>query len=77
MVITCHAGWKLVFSRTPWQNHAIAIWSVLFITILQGIQIDTDHWRHFYLMFGLIWGLAVLNPNHLATAPVEAERRQS
>ncbi|RDJ24594.1 O-antigen ligase domain-containing protein [Bosea caraganae] len=60
MAITCHAGWRLVFTRTPWQNHAIAIWSVLFITILQGVQIDTDHWRHFYLMFGLLWGLAVL-----------------
>lgn len=77
MVITCHAGWKLVFTRAPWQNHAIAMWSVLFITILQGIQIDTDHWRHFYLMFGLVWGLAVLSPNHPATAAAEAERRRS
>lgn len=76
IVITCHAGWRLVFTRAPWQNHAIAIWSVLFITILQGIQIDTDHWRHFYLMFGLIWGLAVLNPSHPATAAAEAERRR-
>jgi Ni,Fe-hydrogenase I large subunit len=31
---------------------------VLFVTILQGVQIDTDHWRHFYLMLGLVWGLA-------------------
>ncbi len=59
---TCVAGWKLVFTRSPWQNHAIAIWSVLFVTILQGIQIDTDHWRHFYLLLGLIWGLAALGP---------------
>ncbi|TCR65414.1 O-antigen ligase family protein [Bosea sp. BK604] len=62
IAITCYAGWKLVFTRSPWQNHAIALWSVLFVTILQGVQIDTDHWRHFYLMFGLIWGLAVLRP---------------
>ena len=44
--------------RTPRQTHAIALWSVLFVTILQGMQIDTDHWRHLYLMLGLIWGLA-------------------
>ncbi|SFH98549.1 hypothetical protein SAMN05216304_101246 [Bosea sp. OK403] len=64
MVATCYVGWALVFRRTPWQNHAIALWSVLFITILQGVQIDTDHWRHLYLMLGLIWGLAALpTPN--------------
>lgn len=57
---TCIAGWRAVFRRTPWQGHAIVIWSVLFVTILQGLQIDTDHWRHFYLMLGLIWGLAAL-----------------
>jgi O-antigen ligase len=60
MVATCYVGWRLVFQTAPTQNHAIAIWSVLFITILQGVQIDTDHWRHVYLMLGLIWGLAAL-----------------
>jgi hypothetical protein len=24
-----------------------------------GFVIDSDHWRHFYLLLGLIWGLAV------------------
>jgi len=57
---TCIAGWRVVFRRTPWQGHAIVLWSVLFVTILQGLQIDTDHWRHFYLLLGLIWGLAAL-----------------
>ncbi len=50
-------GIKTVFSRTPWQAFAIAVWCPLFFTILQGIQIDTDHWRHFYLLLGLMWGL--------------------
>lgn len=57
---TCWAGWWLVFRRGPLQSHAIVLWSVLFVTILQGIQIDTDHWRHFYLLLGLIWGLAAI-----------------
>jgi O-antigen ligase len=58
MAATFYVGWRLVFQRTPTQNHAIVLWSVLFVTILQGVQIDTDHWRHFYLMLGLVWGLA-------------------
>ncbi|KRE07500.1 hypothetical protein ASE63_22645 [Bosea sp. Root381] len=58
MASTAYAGWWLVFQRTPTQKHAIVLWSVLFVTILQGVQIDTDHWRHVYLMLGLVWGLA-------------------
>ena len=60
MVATCYVGWRLAFRPAPTQNHAIAVWSVLFVTILQGIQIDTDHWRHVYLMMGLVWGLAAV-----------------
>jgi len=59
MAATCYVGWWLVFQRTATQNHAIALWSVLFVLILQGVQIDTDHWRHLYLMLGLVWGLSV------------------
>lgn len=54
---TIAIGFKTVFTPTPWQPFAIAVWSVLFFIILQGVQIDTDHWRHFYLLLGLIWGL--------------------
>ncbi len=68
MAATCLVGWRLVFQRTPRQTHAIALWSVLFVTILQGMQIDTDHWRHMYLMLGLVWGLAAL-PAAPRTAP--------
>lgn len=66
MMATCYVGWRLVFRRGPTQLHAIAIWSVLFVTILQGFQIDTDHWRHLYMMMGLVWGLAALGPHNSA-----------
>ncbi len=26
-------------------------------TIIEGALIDTDHWRHFYLLMGIVWGL--------------------
>jgi hypothetical protein len=57
IILTIWVGWRTVAARNATQNHAIAIWSVLFVQIFQGFQIDTDHWRHFYLMLGLIWGL--------------------
>ncbi|MBV9633667.1 MAG: O-antigen ligase family protein [Methylobacteriaceae bacterium] len=57
-VMTVCVGWWLVFRRSPTQKHAIALWSCLFVQILQGFQIDTDHWRHLFLMLGCVWGLA-------------------
>ena len=57
IISTIGIMWRSIFTATAWQHHAIAINSVLLATILQGVQIDTDHWRHFYLLLGLSWGL--------------------
>lgn len=56
-VTTIFVGWRLVFQRSPYQNEAIAVWSCLFFQILQGLQIDTDHWRHLFLLFGALYGI--------------------
>jgi hypothetical protein len=59
--ITFQIGFKAMFIRTPWQKETIVIWSALFILMLQGLQIDTDHWRHFYMLLGMGWGLAAIS----------------
>jgi hypothetical protein len=60
IVMTCVIGWGAVFKRTPWQQRYIAIWSVTFLGLLQGVQIDTDHWRHLWMEIGLVWGIAMV-----------------
>ena len=62
VVVTMIVGWTAVFRRSATQPYAIAIWSVLFVTLLQSFQIDIDHWRHFYLMLGVIWGIRAISP---------------
>lgn len=57
IISTIVVGIRTILTRTPWQHYAIAIFCGLFTTMLQGIQIDTDHWRHFYWQLGIIWGL--------------------
>ena len=57
MISTIMIGFKTVLMRTPWQNWAIVVFCPLVATIFQGVQIDTDHWRHFYWMLGMMWGL--------------------
>ncbi len=54
---TIWVGFRSILIPSPWRRHAIAFFSPLMLIILQGIQIDTDHWRHFYLLLGMVWGL--------------------
>jgi O-Antigen ligase len=66
IAVTMLVGWSLVFRKTPWQKDAIAVWSSFFFLMLQGMQIDTDHWRHFYVQLGLTWGLMLASLRYAA-----------
>jgi len=65
---TVAIGFRTILMRTPWQNISIVVFCPLFTTILQGVQIDTDHWRHFYWMLGLMWGLFAASSTHVGEA---------
>jgi O-antigen ligase len=69
IISTLIIGFKSILIRSPLQNAAIVVYCPLVATIFQGVQIDTDHWRHFYWMLGLTWGLfaASIQP-HLLNA---------
>ena len=68
VVLTLQVGFKSIFTRTPWQSFAIVVFCPLLTTIFQGVQIDTDHWRHFYWLLGLTWGLFSANMGYVETA---------
>ena len=64
MISTIIIGFKTVLMRTPWQNWAIVVFCPLVATMFQGVQIDTDHWRHFFWMLGMMWGLFAASMQH-------------
>ena len=47
--------------RTPFQAHAIVIFAGLIPHLVQNFQIDTDRWRHLFMIYGLSWGLAAIS----------------
>jgi hypothetical protein len=49
-------GFRTMFFRTPFQPYAITVFACLLAVVLQGVQIDTEHWRHLYWMTGITWG---------------------
>lgn len=57
IVLTLIAGLGAALKRTPWQPYLIAVYATFVGVVGEGIIIDTDHWRHFFLLLGIIWGL--------------------
>lgn len=56
VIWTLSLGFKQCLMRTPWQGVYCALYASFVGVALEGAIIDTDHWRHFYLLLGLIWG---------------------
>ena len=71
---TLIVGARTILIQTPWQHVSIVIFCALTATILQGIQIDTDHWRHFYWMLGLMWGLYAASASYVVAYGAGLER---
>jgi hypothetical protein len=59
IAVTLMIGLRAAIVRSPWQYYLVAAYAVFVGEVGEGVIIDTDHWRHFFLMLGLIWGLAV------------------
>jgi hypothetical protein len=39
-----------------------------------GNVIDIDHWRHVYLLLGVVWGCAALERRHIRNQSVKVPR---
>jgi hypothetical protein len=58
LATTTLIGLRSALTVTPWQIYAIVSFAVFVGEVGEGLVIDTDHWRHFFLILGLVWGLA-------------------
>jgi hypothetical protein len=56
---TVWTGFRYVFVRVPWQPTYLAIFAAFVGTVGESFIIDTDHWRHFWMMLGVMWGMFV------------------
>jgi hypothetical protein len=63
VAVTLMFGLLTVRVATPWQYYLITAYAVFVGEAFEGMIVDTDHWRHFFLMLGLIWGLGAATIN--------------
>ena len=64
VVVTLMLGLITMPIAAPWQHYLISAYAVFVGEASEGMIVDTDHWRHFFLMLGLIWGLGTASINH-------------
>jgi hypothetical protein len=55
--VTVIMGFRQVFVPVPWQRAYLAIFAAFLGTVGESFVIDTDHWRHFWMMLGAMWGM--------------------
>jgi hypothetical protein len=68
MPVTLGLGLRYVFVPTPWQRAYLAVYCAFAGTFAESLIIDSEHWRHFYLLTGALWGLMLASSRYVALA---------
>jgi hypothetical protein len=58
LLVTLLVGLRSAMIASPWQLGAITAFGAFVGEVGEGMVIDTDHWRHFFLLLGMVWGFA-------------------
>lgn len=62
---TFYLGFKNLLKNRPWQPYLMIAWIGVLGHAAIGNVIDIDHWRHVYLLFGVVWGCAALEARYM------------
>lgn len=68
MAVTLAFGLRHALRRTATQPFFIIAFAALVAIIFEGLLIDIDHWRHFYLLMAVVWGL-MLSDRRILRSP--------
>ena len=69
VLMTIWVGLKGALRATPWRPVLLAVWATFIAVAGEGAIIDTDHWRHFWLLTGLLWGGAIAASRYRVEIP--------
>ncbi|CAN5461073.1 O-antigen ligase family protein [soil metagenome] len=73
LFITVGLGFRLIFVRVPWQRAYLAVFAAFLGTVGEAFIIDVDHWRHFWMMLGIMWAMFVAARQYAAAMPGSSE----
>lgn len=68
LFLTVVLGFRHLFVRVPWQRTYLAVFAAFLGTVGESFVIDSDHWRHFWMMLGAMWGMLAAAQAYKAVA---------
>lgn len=69
VILTAFVGLRLCLVESPYRPLAQAAVPPTLMFFMQALQIDVEHWRHVYIMLGIVWGLECARLRWLAGRP--------
>jgi hypothetical protein len=75
VALTVTFGFRCVLTPSPWQQTAITVFAAYFGVATESFIIDTDHWRHTFLLMGVLWGLIAATRQYAAAKVHRSVRR--
>lgn len=70
-------GFPLLFRGREWSPFYRAAYVVFVAHVLCGIIIDTDHWRHLFMLYGFVWGCFALAARERAAGQAMPQKAPS
>jgi O-antigen ligase len=64
--ITLANASRFLRTATPWRSTYQVLYAAYLGVAVESAIIDIDHWRHYFLMLGALWGLMVASRPYLA-----------
>jgi hypothetical protein len=58
-LLTVVFGLRHLFRRTTTRPLFLVAYAAFVAVAVEGFVVDIDHWRHFYLLMAIIWGLMI------------------
>ena len=71
VLVSWYVGFRLMFVRSPYRHLAQVYTPTMFVLLVQGFQIDVDHWRQLFLCFGAVWGMEAARLRWLRSSRVD------
>jgi hypothetical protein len=63
--VTLAAATRFLRAETPWRSAYQVIYAAYLGVAVESAIIDIDHWRHYFLILGTIWGLIIASMPYL------------
>jgi hypothetical protein len=73
--VTLMSATRFLRAETPWRSGYQVIYAAYLGLAMESAIIDIEHWRHFYLVLGALWGLMLASQAYVSSGSPQVLRR--